>query len=84
MIIASVFAASSAVYAVVNGWYEREYRLKGTELESRCKEKFAQLDSERSRITLTIKTESRVVSPENIFIDPQKLPPNYSVIKSSR
>jgi hypothetical protein len=81
VIVGCVFAASSAVYAVVNGWYEREYKFKADKLEDQYKEKFAQLDSERSRITLTINTESKVISMDTVFIDPQKLPQNYSVVE---
>jgi hypothetical protein len=81
VIVGCVFAASSAVYAVVNGWYEREYKFKADKLEDQYKGKFAQLDTERSRITLTINTESKVISQDTIFIDPQKLPQNYSIVE---
>jgi hypothetical protein len=81
VIIVCVFGVSSAVYGVVNAWHVREYKLKSAELEKHYKDEFAKLESERARIKVTIETESKTLSADRIFVSPQKLPPDYSVVE---
>lgn len=79
VLVVTVFATGSAIYGIVNGWYEREYKLKTAELQRTYDEKTNQLDTERTRIKVTIETESKYVRPDRVFVAATELPSDYSV-----